>query len=130
MTLVLAPLLVQALLHATPDEAELKRQIARFAPVELSADTSKLAEAEQRALVHILEAAKLMDALFLRQVWAGNEALLLELAADASPLGKARLQAFLLNKGPWSRLDNDAPFLPGVPPKPAGANFYPASMSK
>ena len=58
-----------------------------------------------------------MDALFLRQVWAGNEPLLLDLLADATPLGRARLHDFLLNKGPWNRLEHNAPFLPGAPPQ-------------
>ena len=40
-------------------------------------------------------------------------------AADA-------LHYFLINKGPWSRLDHNKPFVPGVPAKPEGANFYPA----
>jgi len=36
----------------------------------------------------------------------------------------------MIDKGPWSRLDHDAPFLPGVPVKPGGANFYPAGATK
>src|SRR5262249_10550954 len=36
----------------------------------------------------------------------------------------------LMNKGPWDRLDHNAPFVPGAPAKPAGANFYPAGASK
>src|SRR4051812_46692267 len=75
-----------------PDLAALKKVSARLAPVELSADVSKLPPSERAALAKILEAAKIMDTLFLRQVWAGNEGLLLELAQDDSPLGKARLQ--------------------------------------
>jgi len=63
-------------------------------------------------------------------VWAGNEALLLELLEDKSSLGQARLRYFLINKGPWSRLDGNQPFVPGVPSKPAGANFYPAGAAK
>ncbi len=72
----------------------------------------------------------MIDAIYLRQVWAGNEALLLELLEDGSPLGRARLHAFLIDKGPWSRLDNDLPFLPGVPEKPGGANYYPAGATR
>ena len=70
------------------------------------------------------------DALFLRQVWAGNETLLLDLLRDRSALGQARLQAFLQNAGPWLRLDGDRPFLPGVGAKPPAANFYPAGTTK
>jgi hypothetical protein len=113
-----------------PDEARLRAMTARFAPVEIGADVSALPDTERRALVKMIEAARVFDGLYLRQVWAGNEALLLGLLADRSPLGEARLHAFLLDKGPWSSLDHGAPFLPGVPPKPDAANFYPAGATK
>ena len=45
-------------------------------------------------------------------------------------LGRARQHYFLLNKGPWSRLDHDEPFIPGAPAKPEQANFYPADATK
>jgi Peptidase family M49 len=113
-----------------PNAAELKRMTARFAPVDIQVDVSKLPENERRALAKTVQAARLMDSLFLRQVWAGNETLLLDLLRDGSPLGRERLHAFLLNKGPWSRLDHNAPFIPGVPAKPEAGNFYPAGASK
>jgi hypothetical protein len=113
-----------------PDEARLRAMTARFAPVDIGADLQALPESERQALAKMVEAARVVDAIFLRQVWAGNEALLLELLDDPSPLGRERLSAFLLDKGPWSRLDHDAPFVPGVPPKPEGADFYPAGATK
>ena len=113
-----------------PDAAELQRMTARFAPVELRVDLKALPDAEKRALGKLIQASKLMDALFLRQRWAGNPTLLLELLHDDSPLGRARLHAFLLDKGPWSSLDEARPFLPGVPTKPESANFYPAGATK
>jgi hypothetical protein len=51
----------------------------------------------------------------------------MELQADHSTAGLARQRYFMLNKGPWSRLDGDAPFIDGVGDKPGGANFYAAS---
>ena len=102
----------------------------RFAPVDLGADVAGLPANERQALARIVEAARLMDALFLRQVWAGNESMLLRLLDDHSDLGQARLHYFLINKGPWSRLDQDEPFIPGAPHKPGGANFYPADATK
>ncbi|WNZ60768.1 hypothetical protein QEG98_33265 [Myxococcus sp. MxC21-1] len=113
-----------------PDAAELQRLTARFAPVELRVDLKALPESERRALARIVQASKLMDALFLRQRWAGNESLLLDLVRDTTPLGRARLQAFLLDKGPWNSLDEARPFIPGVPAKPASANFYPAGATQ
>jgi len=104
--------------------------IARFAPVEIAADTSALAPNEAAALAKMVEAARLMDGLFLQQTWAGNPSLLVQLASDRTPLGQARLHYFLINKGPWSRLDHNKAFIPGVPDKPAAANFYPADATK
>jgi len=121
---------VSGIFAATPDLERLTALTARFAPVEIRADVSKLPENEQKALAQILESARLMDPLFLRQSSAENESLLLTLLGDTSPLGRARLHYFLVNKGPWSRLDHDEAFLPGVSKKSPGANFYPAGASR
>ena len=124
---IFAALLVAAL----PNEAALKKMSARFAPTEISADPGGLPAPEREALRKMVEAARLMDTLFLRQAWAGNEPLLLSLAQDHSPLGRARLHEFVINKGPWAALDGDAPFLPGVPGhRPPQANFYPLDATK
>ncbi len=112
------------------DAPALERMIARFAPTDLSADISSLPASERTALAKLIEAAKIMDAVFLRQVWAGNEAMLLDLLKDQSPLGRAHLHYFLINKGPWSSLDMNEPFVPNAPAKPEAANFYPAGATK
>ncbi|HEY3886213.1 MAG TPA: hypothetical protein VGL62_13440, partial [Vicinamibacterales bacterium] len=68
--------------------AELQKMIARFAPVEIGADISALPKTEREALARLVEAARIMDALFLRQVWSGNESMLIELASRAAaPVG-------------------------------------------
>jgi tetratricopeptide (TPR) repeat protein len=113
--------------------AVLDAQIARYAPVDLKVDISGLPGNEAAVLTHIIRAAQVMDGIFLEQVWAGNPALLARLAADDSPEGRARLHYFLINKGPWSRLDKNESFLPaeyGVPKKPEQANYYPADATK
>ena len=113
-----------------PDAAALQTMTARFAPVDIGADIAALPSGERRALAKLVQAGRIMDAIYLRQVWGGNEAVLVDLLADASPAGRERLHAFLVNKGPWSELDRNAPFIPGVPAKPEGANFYPAGATK
>ena len=113
-------------LAASPNESALKAQLARFAPTEIRVDLKSLPASERAVLPPLLRAAGRMDSLYLAQVWAGNAQLLLDLSQDATPLGKARLHDFIVNKGPWSRLDGDAPFLPGIPPKPAEASYYPS----
>ena len=117
---------------AAPPSA-LETQTRRFAPVDLIAPVDTLPANERDALRHIIAAARVMDGLFLEQVWAGNPALLTHLAADTSPDGRAELHYFLINKGPWSRLDHNAAFVRkefAVPEKPAQANFYPADATK
>src|SRR6266404_1891599 len=128
LTLILAMTIATA---AIPDLAELNRMIARFAPAELRADTSQLSPGDRQALAKLLDAARVIDGIFLTQLWSGNVAFRTRLEKDTSPLGKARLHYFDLNKGPWSDLDNHEAFLPGVPPKKLpGANFYPEDMTR
>jgi peptidase M49-like protein len=109
---------------------ELQSKSARFAPTDLTADITALPANEREALAHMVRAAQVMDALFLEQVWAGNESMLYSLIKDETPGGRARLHEFLINKGPWSRLDHNAAFIPGAPEKPAQANYYPDGATK
>jgi hypothetical protein len=113
-----------------PEQAKLEAAARQYAPVEISGDISKLPANEKDALTKMVRAGWVMDGLFLRQVWGGNEGTLFDLLTDHSPLGRARLHYFLINKGPWDRLDHNKPFISGAPPKPEGANFYPAGASK
>ncbi|HVH28242.1 MAG TPA: hypothetical protein VM818_15860 [Vicinamibacterales bacterium] len=110
--------------------AKLEAMTARFAPTEIGSDLSRLSANDRQVLAKLVQASKIMDALYLRQVWAGNEAMLLDLMRDQSSEGRARLHYFLINKGPWSRLDDNERFVSGAPPKPAAANFYPLDASK
>jgi hypothetical protein len=110
--------------------SDLQKKSARFAPTDLTADITALPANEREALAHMVRAAQVMDALFLEQAWAGNEAMLQSLVRDETPLGKARLHEFLINKGPWARLDHNEAFIPGAPEKPASANYYPEGATK
>jgi hypothetical protein len=112
-------------------DQDLAKKIARFSPTVLTADLSQLSPGDRQALNKIIAAAKLLDPLFLRQVWSGNDALKQKLEADKSALGRQRLNYFLINDGPWSRLDHNEPFIDGVPrEKPVSANYYPDDMTK
>lgn len=104
--------------------------ISRFSPTVLQAKIDHLSEGDKAALVHIIEGSRYLHDLFAEQVWSENLALRKKLEADTSELGKKRLHYFRINVGPWSRLDGDAPFLPDVPEKPVGANFYPSGLTK
>src|SRR5437660_810934 len=116
---------------SVPDLAELTKMSARFAPTSLQADTSKLSAGDQRALVKLVQAARIVNHIFMDQFWSGDVAFYQKLQQDKSPLGRERLHYFWINKGPWSEIDEHKAFLPSVPnKKPAGANFYPEDMTK
>ena len=101
-----------------------------FTPVNITADINGLPKSERAALAKILKAAQIMDGLFLEQVWTGNPSLLLQLQNNQSQTGRDVLDFFLINKGPWSRLEENRPFVAGVPEKPRGAGYYPTDSTR
>jgi Peptidase family M49 len=116
---------------ATPEAAELSKMAARFAPSRMQVDTSALSAGDKQALVKLIQAAQVVNKIFMEQFWSGDLALYKKLQQDKTPLGQARLHYFWINKGPWSEIDQHKAFIPGVPErKPEGANFYPQDMTK
>ena len=115
---------------APPDAAHLQTMAARFAPVEVRVDVSAMPANEVQALKDMIRAAKVADAIYLRQVSPLNAPRLVDLARDATTLGAARLRYYLINKGPWSELDEDQSFLPDIESRPAQANLYPADATR
>jgi hypothetical protein len=99
-------------------------RLAGYTLVRLTADLSALSERERRMIPLLIRAAQEMDSIYWRQVYPGRDSLLATLRDSAT-------RAFvLLNYGPWDRLDGNQPFVPGVGPRPDGAAFYPADVTK
>ena len=94
-----------------PESPELAKKIARFAPIEIKADISRLSPGDRQALAKLVDAAKLMDSLYMHQIWSGNAALRTKLEADASPRGHQNLEYYNINMGPWVKIDHDEAFL-------------------
>jgi len=116
---------------SAPGLEQLNQMTARFAPAPLEVNTAGLSAGDQKALVKLIQAAQVLNHIFLQQLWSGNLELYQKLHQDKTPLGRARLHYFWINKSPWSEIDEHKAFLPGVPAKkPAGANFYPPNMTK
>ncbi|KAG2325978.1 hypothetical protein Bca52824_008706 [Brassica carinata] len=137
----------------------LQKQLQRYSPVTLKANLTELSEADQKALGLIVKAAKVIDEIFYEQLWHSNPALRdwLKEHANASELDKLKWNYFLINKSPWSSLDENEPFLTTADSavkllpeatkpidgwkgieyraafpltKPPGGNFYPPDMDK
>ena len=131
LVLTFAPASAESAVPSVPDLQALTQMSARFVPTPLKVDTSKLSSGDQQALSKLIQAAQVLNPLFMQQLWSGTEALYKKLQEDKTPLGQARLHYFWINKGPWSDIDEHQAFLPGVPSvKPPGANFYPDDMTK
>jgi len=106
------------------DRPTIEQKLAQYTPVRLTADLSGLSERERRMIPLLIEAAQEMDTIFWQQVYPARDSLL-GVVRDS-----ATRQYILVNYGPWDRLDENAPFVSGVGPRPDGAAFYPADMSK
>ncbi len=99
---------------------------AKLADVTMNADTSYLT-AEEREVVNLLiQAADLMQPIYLRQVSADNARLRAEIEKSGD---KAKLARFDQMMGPWDEMDEDKPFI-GTAPRPAGGGFYPADLTQ
>lgn len=139
---------------------ELQKQLYRYVPVEMSGETAGLKKGDLHALSDTIRAAKLLDRIFLEQEWATNPALKdsLQSAAGKSELDRLKFAYYLINKSPWSILDENDAFLTTADSaiqvaesavektvtwggkvqyraafpvdKAPGANFYPVDMEK
>ncbi len=96
-----------------------------YADFTLTADLDHLSEDQRRMIGLLIDASVIMDDLFWRQAFGDDY-----LAWLASLKDEKTRRFAELNYGPWDRLDDDKPFVEGVGPKPLGARFYPADMSR
>lgn len=103
-----------------------KDGVAKLAPIEMKVDTSYLSAEEKQVVNLLMQAADLMNPIYLRQVSADNPRLREEIAKSGD---KALLERFDTFMGPWDETDEDKPFY-GDKARPVGAGFYPADMTK
>lgn len=97
---------------------------AMYTTVRLTTDTAALSPEDRKIIPLLIEAGKIMDELFWRQSWGDRDELLSRI-----PDEETRTFA-TVNYGPWNRLNNNASFIQEIGEKPAGAQFYPADMTK
>ena len=106
---------------ATQDSIDLK--LARYTSVRLTTDLP-LSERERRMIPLLIEAAQEMDPVFRAQTYGNLDSL-------TATIRDPRVRRYVeMNYGPWDRLAGDAPFVPGVGPKPEGSNLYPRDMTR
>ncbi|MFO7446480.1 MAG: peptidase, partial [Ignavibacteriaceae bacterium] len=107
----------------------LKEKISQFAPTEIKYDDSGLSGREKIVIQKLYEASKIMDEIFLDQVYSKNYEISEKLKAGSSEVEKLQHEYFNMMFGPFDRLDHNKPFIEGHK-KPEGANYYPEDMTK
>ncbi len=98
-------------------------KLSTYKKVSLTTDISKFSVEEREGIRLLMKAAEMMDMAFSMQACAPM------ILAD-TVTNPVVVEFKRINYGPWDRLDDNKPFIKGIGPKPAGANFYPADMRK
>jgi hypothetical protein len=94
-----------------------------FASFALTTDISKLTDNEKIMIPLLIDAAKIMDEIFWIEAYGDKNALLDSIKSEEEK------KLAMINYGPWERLNDNKPFINGIGPKPAGANYYPIDMT-
>jgi hypothetical protein len=114
---------------AEPAGYDLAAQRAKIARIPMAPNTAFL-NAEEREVVNLLiQAADLLNPVFLRQVSADNPRVREEIARSGRPDRARLLDWFDFNAGPWDTLADNRPFW-GERPLPPGGGVYPADLTK
>ena len=112
-----------------PPPYDLAAQRAKIARIEMHPSTAFL-NAEERDVVNLLiQAAELMNPIYLRQVSASNPAVRAAIAKSRRADRAQLLDMFDLHFGPWDSLAENRPFWGGQA-LPAGGGLYPSDVTK
>ncbi|MDZ7715794.1 MAG: Zn-dependent hydrolase [Balneolaceae bacterium] len=106
------------------DKMSIEDRLNQYTSFMLSSDLSGLTDNQKEMIPLLIEAAEAMEEVFWIEAY-GDKSKLMEMLDSE----EAR-QFAQINYGPWDRLNGNEPFIEGVGPKPEGANFYPADMTK
>ena len=114
---------------AHSEHYDLRAQRAKIVPVEMKVDTSFLSSEEKQVVNKLIQAARLMSEIYLRQVSEDNPKVRKTIEMTRRADQKLLLDMFDLHFGPWDSLAEGHPFW-GSKTNAPGSAFYPADMTK
>ena len=120
----------EAVIQDYADIQYVQQQIRKLAPVKIDFNRNLLDQNDIAVLKKLIQVAKLIDEIFLRQVYSKNVAIREALQNGKNPDFKTLFTYFQINFGPFDRLNHDEPFINLSTRKPLGANYYPADMTR
>lgn len=98
--------------------------LSEYTTVALTFDSSSLTVRERQMLPLLVDAAKAMDSIYWDQAYGSRDSLF-------ATVNDVEIRRFIdINYGPWDRLNDNAPFVTEIGPRPAGANLYPKDITK
>jgi hypothetical protein len=100
------------------------QRMSKYTTVALTYDTATLTAKERQMIPILIDAARHMDAIYWMQTYGNRDSLIASISDNDAK------QFADINYGPWDRLDNNAPFVPGVGERAPGANLYPHDITK
>lgn len=106
------------------DTAGVGGGLSEYTTVALTFDSSALTPRERQMLPLLVDAAKAMDSIYWDQAYGSRDSLLMA-------VNDPDIRRFIdINYGPWDRLNDNAPFVTEIGPRPDGANLYPKDITK
>ena len=103
--------------------------LTTYTTVKLQSNLSHLSDNQKKMIPLLIEASQQMDNAFWKQAYGDRKSMKMPTIGSKS-VADTLYRHTQINYGPWERLQENRPFLSGVAAKPAGANFYPADMTK
>lgn len=108
----------------TPTTSPIDAKLAKYVTVRLTTDMSILSDKQKQMIPLLINAGNIMNELFWYEAYGDGQELM-------GSIKDEKTKRFVeINYGPWDRLDGNSPFVEGLGPKPAGANYYPSDMTK
>ncbi len=101
----------------------IEQQYGNYFHYTLKSDISHLSDNQKQMLGYLFQVADIMDTLYWMQAAGPYADLYKQFDYDLAK------KFFIINYGPWNRLDGNRSFVPGVGEKPKGAFFYPEDMT-
>ena len=108
---------------------DIEKRVAQFSPTPYEVDLSALSAKDRQVLDKLVEASKLVQEIWLRQVWAGNAELREQVKDWQGGTKGAAREYFTIMAGPFDRQAEREVFIGGFK-HPAGAGFYPEDLTK
>jgi len=107
------------------EKTEMQKKVEEFAYIDLNAPEliAQLSEKEKQLIPIFIQIAEIMDQLFWKQTF-GDKSIL-------DTISNPYMAEFVaINYGPWERLKENKPFVPGFDAKPDGCQYYPEDITK